>query len=90
MIEKKPALTPKQWEEIRRLPFEQAAWRAAGTIYGRHATAAVALNGEPFGFTWEDVEILRASTEDPEVAYVNYHRLRDLAVRIEALLPPRE
>lgn len=90
MIERRPALTRRQWEEITRLPFGEATWRASGTMYGRHGVAAVALHGQAFGFTREDVDILRASVEDPQAAYVNYHRLLDLAVRIEALLPPRE
>jgi len=43
------------------------------------------LHGQPFGFTWEDVDKLRESAHGyfgPE--------LNDLSDRIAALLPPRE
>ena len=58
----------------------------------RHALAALALHGQPFGFTWDDVDDLR------EIAPGFHHRgdgqveraLLDLADRIAALLPPRE
>lgn len=53
-----------------------------------HGIAALALHGQPFGFRWEDVSLLLDMAdgferEDPV-------RLRDLADRIAALLPPRE
>lgn len=52
----------------------------------RHALAAFALYGQPFGFTREDVEALRAE------AYARHDddgkRLASLADRIAALLPP--
>jgi hypothetical protein len=50
----------------------------------RHALAALALHGQPFGFTWQDVDLLRDAVDylDP--------RIRTLADRIAALLPPRE
>ena len=61
----------------------------------RHALAALALHGQPFGFTWADVDTLakevgymEAATEyqvDPEIT----DRLRSLIDRIAALLPPR-
>ena len=44
------------------------------------ALAALALYGQPFGFTWEDVDLLRQP-------YIN---MPNLAARIAALLPPRE
>lgn len=47
-----------------------------------HALAALCLHGQPFGFTWEDVRVLR------EQFHVNL--LQDLADRIAALLPPEE
>lgn len=59
---------------------------------GRHETAARALHGQPFGFTWEDVDLLLAETSilapvrDEEEGQALY----DLANRIAALLPPRD
>ena len=57
----------------------------------RHALAALALHGQPFGFTRDDVEHVRlvagqcdALRLGPSHASV----LRDLADRIAALLPP--
>lgn len=52
----------------------------------RHALAALALHGQPFGFTREDVRFLRdvdvfAFTEDAQMA-------QSIAARIAALLPP--
>lgn len=49
----------------------------------RHTLAALALYGQPFGFTREDVEMLRSAAEIP-----GRDDLHDLAARIEALLPP--
>lgn len=61
-----------------------------------HALAALALHGQPFGFTWEDVDLLRRAAEDAGVGlYGEEERAeagRDfsaLAARIAALLPPR-
>lgn len=60
-----------------------------------HALAALCLHGQPFGFTWEDVEFLRAEGQ----ACIDGDLISDtttaaaftsLADRIEALLPPRE
>ena len=50
---------------------------AAMTARRYNAAAALALHGQPFGFTWEDVERCRDLG------------LNDLADRIAALLPPR-
>ena len=65
----------------------------------RHALAALALHGQPFGFTWEDVRLLR---DDFEVSAIDRHtsdegsayvaecnaRMGNLIARIAALLPP--
>ena len=52
------------------------------------ALAALALYGQPFGFTWDDVRACRDDlnhyVEDRE------EMLRTLAAKIAALLPPRE
>jgi hypothetical protein len=59
----------------------------------RHAIAALALHGQPFGFTWEDVDWLRAMADWAEeygVAADGPAWVNALADRIAALLPPRE
>lgn len=84
----KPALTPEGW-----------AYAIAAGEHGRgydvvfedlepflcHYIAALALNGQPFGFTWEDIEQLRHGGCD----WDDQVHLSDIADRIEALLPPR-
>jgi hypothetical protein len=50
-----------------------------------YASAALALHGQPFGFTWDDVDALR----EAEV-HANDERVSAVADRIAALLPPRE
>lgn len=47
----------------------------------RHGLAALALSGQPFGFTREDVEEIRAAGPIGGILY-------SIADRIEALLPP--
>jgi hypothetical protein len=51
----------------------------------RAALAALALHGQPFGFTHDDVRALRRLADGPSEAA---RRLRDIAARLEALLPP--
>lgn len=69
----------------------------------RHALAALALHGQPFGFTHEDADRLRnilfdstwgafreeAAHLDPGNLDAAYKWAESLADRIEALLPPR-
>lgn len=62
----------------------------------RHALAALALHGQPEGFTWEDVDALRCIAEaarivglTPVNGYDGATHVEDLARRIGALLPPR-
>lgn len=51
----------------------------------RHAVAAHVLHGQPFGFTWDMVDDLRAYAADHD----DTPRLLRIADRIAALLPPR-
>lgn len=59
----------------------------------RHALAALALYGQPFGFTREDVELLRGfrsgywETGTEDMARSEEADYENLADRIEALLP---
>jgi hypothetical protein len=68
----------------------------------RHALAALCLHGQPFGFTHEDVDLLKVVTDhwpslgnyesDADGQHAIYHRvdaLQSLADRIGAILPPR-
>ena len=95
-----PALTPEEWQEELASPtlgqrIESAAGGAsldgfAGPL--RHALAALALQGQPYGFTREDADGLRALAESLLRNLgdkVPVAPLLSLADRIEALLPPR-
>lgn len=57
----------------------------------RHGIAAVNLHGQPFGFTWEDVDMIRryADNASQHWAFGDEAGLGALADRIEALLSPR-
>jgi hypothetical protein len=97
----KPALSPEQWKKEKDyagLPYvlERAAYQVAGRTYetwdeSLHALAALCLYGQPFGFSREDVKLLRESW--PKGVYIStphspHERLCALADRMEALLPP--
>jgi hypothetical protein len=63
----------------------------------RHRVAALALHGQPFGFTREDVEILRAigisqlvGGRNTDINRIIRDRANGLADRIAALLPPSD
>lgn len=78
-----------------RPPHLNITWRTVSdelAISRRHALAALALHGLPEGFTREDVEELRWTAIHEESADYpidgRVERLRSLAARIEALLPP--
>ena len=61
------------------------SWAAPIKTEHQHGAAALLLCGQPFGFTWEDVDALIAADK----AYGDCGLLIDVAVRIAALLPPR-
>jgi hypothetical protein len=95
-----PALTPEEWRQVEgrgiksvRLLDEIKDQR--GPAAALHADAALSLNGQPFGFTWEDVDrVIILAERDEEVAALQWVRQyrsgwRDLGERIAALLPPR-
>lgn len=64
---------------------------ARQVIADRHAAAALCLHGQPFGFTWKDVDALRWALEFvmPPDGDDRSLALRSLADRVGALLPPR-
>lgn len=57
----------------------------------RHALAALALHGQPFGFTWDMVDHLRGLAKMVERQGLEASPIwtRAIADRIAALLPPR-
>lgn len=59
----------------------------------RLALAALALYGQPFGFTWDDVDAVQEAArvvEDSSPDAPMIDELDALAARIAALLPPRQ
>jgi hypothetical protein len=94
-----PALTAEEWKAALdnssvklHMLRTWASWGAEGNT---RKLVALALHGQPFGFTWEMVDVLDyvmaivKSSAAPATARV----LRDLSGprdRIAALLPPRD
>jgi hypothetical protein len=81
-------------EWIRERMAGRVAWH--GDYKRLHKAAAMALYGQPFGFTHEDVRLLRESVERLEsfhddwcVFYCQCVGARNALAKIEALLPPR-
>ena len=96
MNEIKPALTPEEWAEAADQRALQAVLESASAEVdawnppSRHGLAALTLHGQPFGFTWEDVDRVRSVAEPDSDWYREDEWLVSLADRIAALLPPRE
>lgn len=101
MSEIKPALTAEEWASARvssKSPCNQFPLYVDGVYQPQNAPklAALLLDDEPFGFTREDVGLLRGLEVYPGLAIEegDANRLRgmfnDLADRISALLPPEE
>lgn len=108
----KPALTEKQWAEISADPrhfavfVSDASDRLASSFdqwpeqQMRHAVSALALQGQPFGFTREQADAIRAIVVDARLMYARASGLlarkgpaacdkaEEAAACIEALLPP--
>ena len=103
----KPALTPEEWAAMLALEERAASkgerlveWAVDETYeLDRHGLAALALHGQPFGFSREDVEAIRALARHARVHMERYtegapvrpaHIEQALAAtdRIAALLPP--
>ena len=97
----RPALTPEEWADALAWPhgLKDYLVRPAERIgYGDdapsdlHRVAALALHGQPFGFTREDVTLLRESRTEFAASLrasdTDLDLLDSLAARIEALLPP--
>lgn len=87
-----PALSPEQWGDANE---RAAVWGALMPPAERHQVAALALHGQPFGFTWEDVDDLTdianaIKSEGSEWTDGYHERVRSLAQRIADLLPQRQ
>lgn len=89
-----PALTPEEWARVLPEASDYALGAAEDANMGAdswHGVAALALYGQPFGFTWEMVEALRHGGEwGAWRSDDNEDILRSIADRIAALLPPLE
>lgn len=95
----KPALTAEEWAQnaktdhgdgIRLLSDAEVRIGTREVFAATkelHALAALALHGQPFGFTWNDVDIIDIAAACDYEGSAKLCALRD---RIAALLPPRE
>lgn len=91
----KPALSATEWASWRRGVMnsdllEFSAEDIGGNEYRRHAVAALALYGQSYGFTQDDVQLLRGIAAGHELIMGRWPRAADLADRIQALLPPEK
>ena len=95
VLEIRPALSVAGWKTGRDLdiltPTEKSEIAEVVILPegDPHALAALALHGQPFGFTWDDVELLRMFGNGDPMPHIR-QQCNDLADRIAALLPPRE
>ena len=94
----KPALTKEEWGRFFPDPGKDALVRFTTKFYlmdvDKHAVAARCLHGQEFGFTGWDARMLwtMAAYADmsPDFTEDQADEFKDLADRIEALLPPEE
>lgn len=93
-----PALTPEEWAKPPDTYALCVEWDGC-----EHQIAALALYGQPFGFTQDDLTLVQSqihryvaewpepSQDSPSWPYWNtQRRWRELAAKLAALLPPRE
>jgi hypothetical protein len=101
MSEVKPALTREEWLEYAPLDRTLAHHAPVVAYENVHGAAALALHAQPFGFTWDDYFELLDNAHEVEAEYGppewllperkrQVDRLRSIAGRIAALLPPRD
>lgn len=91
MSEIKPALTAEEWAGASGKIGVSTQLATIMFASGRnHALAAACLHEQPFGFTREDVIVLRAAQDRINFEAIDrgIPSVKDLADRIEALLPP--
>lgn len=95
-----PALAPEEWQSYAPLDRALAQHAPAVVHENPHGAAALALHGQPYGFTWDDYYELLDNAHEIEhdhggdFMFPERRRqvdaLRSIAARIAALLPPRE
>ena len=96
----KPALTPQDWErrEVDRPPRAITDRNGVLKVHGigtsviipdefRHPLAALCLDGQSYGFTQDDVELIELFARGDPSEYIRAE-CRSLANRIAALLQP--
>ncbi len=85
-----PALTPEEWRQALRYGVDTSKVETGPfSWWEQHQIATLALFGQPFGFTREDVATFRYVL-GPSGPWSTgpFEWLESLAARIEALLPP--
>lgn len=92
-----PAFTPGEWNAVHVARLDWSAYKMAA-----HQVAALALDSQPLGFTWEMVRTLREVADAvswetgmtplprPNLPDPRVIELTRIADRIAALLSPRE
>ena len=96
-----PALTPEEWRKFAPLDRPLDPYIVTAAHDNTHAAAALALHGQPYGFTWDDYHDLWDYAHEierdcgpPDLLLPEYRHqveaLRSIAGRIAALLPPRD
>lgn len=94
-----PAMAPDGWAKLQDTKtceseiYEGKLLANNVVVENRHAVAALALHGQPFGFTWDHVIALEYAIEASD-QYIghdvpSHDDLVSLKDRIAALLPPR-
>ena len=87
MSEIKPAMTPEEWATKGLTTFSDSDRIIAPMPAHRHALAAMALKGQPFGFHPEDVIGLRDVARELRIVADDDHAMRpDIASECAALL----
>ena len=95
MSEIKPALTAEEWAGFLGDITTPVGWLEGGCKWsrgegdGHDGAAAMLLHDQPFGFTWDDVDMLKMSARTV-LGAMEHKALLSIADRIEALLPPEE
>lgn len=82
-----PALTAEEWADLRSGNTRRQRQGNGVAVDGErvlnpHGTAALCLHGQPFGFTWEDVDALNAAAEAIE------REVRTDSLRSQMQAPP--
>lgn len=78
--------------QFEKIPRSRETWATVDLTKWRHRLAALSLKDQSFGFTHEDVDLLRnwdiLADRDGQFDHATIAKLESLAGRIAALLPP--